>query len=105
VLFTQVVFIGHDAGHDQISSSRRTNRLLGLAVGNLLCGVSFGWWVPQHNAHHAHPNEPGLDPDLGTGVLAFAFTTEASPPTTEALPPRTGVGRIVALRSGCSFPY
>jgi fatty acid desaturase len=89
VLFAQVVFVGHDAGHNQISSSRRTNRLLGLLAGNLLCGVGFGWWVPKHNAHHAHPNEPGFDPDLGTGILAFSFTPEAPRPT-------RGLGAVLA---------
>jgi fatty acid desaturase len=91
VLFTQVVFIGHDAGHGQISSSPRTNRLIGLVAGDLLCGVSFGWWVPKHSAHHAHPNQPGLDPDLGAGVLAFRFDRE------QALPDGS-LGRIVVRR-------
>jgi len=52
VVFTQVLFLGHDAGHQQIFKSRRANRIGGLAVGNLLTGLSFGWWVPKHNAHH-----------------------------------------------------
>jgi fatty acid desaturase len=64
VLFTQLGFIGHDAGHNQVYATRRSNRLLGLAAGNALIGLSFGWWVPKHNAHHAHPNEIGRDPDL-----------------------------------------
>lgn len=89
VVFTQVVFIGHDAGHMQISSSRRVNRLVGLAVGNLLTGVSFGWWVPKHNAHHAHPNQVGRDPDIGAGVLAFTFTADEARD-------RRGVARLLA---------
>jgi fatty acid desaturase len=68
MLFTQLGFIGHDAGHNQVFRSRRHNRMLGLAVGNVLTGLSFGWWVPKHNAHHAHPNEVGRDPDIGGGV-------------------------------------
>jgi len=68
VTFTQLGFIGHDAGHNQIFSTRRRNRLLGLAVGNALIGLSFGWWAPKHNAHHAHPNELGRDPDIGEGA-------------------------------------
>ena len=67
LMFTQLGFIGHDAGHNQVFCSRRRNRLLGLIVGNALIGLSFGWWVPKHNAHHAHPNEVGRDPDLGEG--------------------------------------
>jgi fatty acid desaturase len=67
VVFTQLGFIGHDAGHNQVFATRRRNRLLGLVVGNALIGLSFGWWVPKHNAHHDHPNEIGLDPDIGEG--------------------------------------
>src|SRR6202041_3747286 len=65
--FTQLGFLGHDAGHNQVFCARRRNRLLGLIVGNALIGLSFGWWGPKHNAHHAHPNEMGRDPDIGEG--------------------------------------
>jgi fatty acid desaturase len=68
MMFTQLGFIGHDAGHNQVFGTRRRNRLLGLTVGNALIGLSFGWWVPKHNAHHAHPNELGRDPDIGEGT-------------------------------------
>jgi fatty acid desaturase len=67
LMFTQLGFLGHDAGHNQVFHSRRRNRLLGLIVGNALIGLSFGWWVPKHNAHHDHPNEIGRDPDIGEG--------------------------------------
>ncbi len=69
LMFTQLGFIGHDAGHNQVFRTRRRNRLLGLIAGNVLIGLSFGWWVPKHNAHHAHPNEPGRDPDMGEGSV------------------------------------
>jgi fatty acid desaturase len=68
MIFTQLGFIGHDAGHNQVFGTRRRNRILGFIVGNVLIGLSFGWWVPKHNAHHAHPNEIGRDPDVGPGV-------------------------------------
>ncbi|HEY1699819.1 MAG TPA: acyl-CoA desaturase [Trebonia sp.] len=71
VLFTQLGFIGHDAGHNQVFRARRHNRLLGLLMGDVLIGLSFGWWVPKHNAHHAHPNEPGRDPDIGEGGVSL----------------------------------
>jgi fatty acid desaturase len=71
IMFTQLGFIGHDAGHNQVFGTRRRNRMLGLVVGNALIGLSFGWWVPKHNAHHAHPNELGRDPDIAdTAALA-----------------------------------
>jgi fatty acid desaturase len=68
MMFTQLGFIGHDAGHNQVFCARRRNRFLGLIVANALIGLSFGWWVPKHSAHHAHPNEMGRDPDIGEGV-------------------------------------
>jgi fatty acid desaturase len=64
VMFTRLGFICHDAGHQEVFRARRANRLLGLSVGNGLIGLSFGWWVSKHNAHHARPNEIGRDPDL-----------------------------------------
>ncbi|MGA2931804.1 MAG: acyl-CoA desaturase [Acidimicrobiales bacterium] len=69
LVFTQLGFVGHDAGHQEVFRSRRANRLLGFAVGNVLIGMSFGWWVPKHSAHHAHPNEIGRDPDIGDGPV------------------------------------
>ncbi len=78
VLFTQVVFLGHDAGHQEIVRSARVNRLIGLTVGNALTGLSIGWWVPKHNAHHAHPNEVGRDPDIGAGLIAFGVTASSA---------------------------
>jgi fatty acid desaturase len=71
LVFAQTVFLGHDAGHQQICATPHGNWLVGLGVGNLLTGMSFGWWVPKHNAHHAHPNQVDRDPDIGPGVVAF----------------------------------
>jgi fatty acid desaturase len=76
ILSTQLGFLGHDAGHRQIFASRRANRLLGLVIGNGLIGLSFGWWVPKHNAHHAHPNEIDRDPDIGIGFVRAPRTQE-----------------------------
>ena len=74
---TQVVFFGHDAGHHQISDGRRGNRAVGLVAGNLLTGLSFGWWQPKHGAHHAHPNQIDRDPDIGPGAVAFTAMVAA----------------------------
>jgi fatty acid desaturase len=71
IVFTQVAFVGHDAGHRQIAGSRRVNDALGLLHGNLLVGLSYGWWVTKHNRHHANPNHEGHDPDIASGVIAF----------------------------------
>jgi fatty acid desaturase len=71
VVYTQVAFVGHDAGHKQIFRGRRANYLLGVAVGNLGIGLSYGWWIDKHNRHHAHPNQLGKDPDVEPGALVF----------------------------------
>jgi fatty acid desaturase len=71
VVFTQIGFIGHDAGHRQIFRSKRANYLVGLIHGNLAIGLSYGWWVDKHNRHHAHPNQEDKDPDIDIGALAF----------------------------------
>ena len=71
VMFTQTGFIGHDAGHRQISGSKRADGMIGRIHGNLLIGLSYGWWVSKHNRHHAHPNQIGRDPDIGGRAIAF----------------------------------
>ena len=71
VIFTQIGFLGHDAGHRQIFGSRRASYVLGVLLGNLGIGLSYGWWVGKHNRHHAHPNTEGADPDIAVGALAF----------------------------------
>lgn len=72
LIATQLGFVGHDAGHAQVCRTRRGNRVVGLLVGDALIGLSFGWWVPKHSSHHAHPNEVGVDPDVGPGVPSGA---------------------------------
>ncbi len=91
---TQAVFIGHDAGHHQIFATRRANRAAGLLIGNLLNGLSFGWWVPKHGAHHAHPNTEHQDPDIAGGVVAFTAAHARS---------RSGVAAWVARHQGALF--
>ncbi|WP_280264396.1 fatty acid desaturase family protein [Nocardia abscessus] len=71
VVFAQIAFLGHDAGHRQIFGSRRANYLFGVLFGNLGIGVSIGWWTSNHNRHHAHPNTEGADPDV-MGVLVHS---------------------------------
>jgi fatty acid desaturase len=78
VVFTQLAFVGHDAGHRQIFRSRRANDRIGLVHATLLVGVSFGWWVPKHNDHHSNPNHEDLDPDIGIAVLAFTADQASS---------------------------
>ena len=71
VIATQLGFLGHDVGHLQVTRSSARSRVLGLLNGNLLGGLSYGWWVTKHNAHHAHPNDLERDPDVRAGALVF----------------------------------
>ncbi len=71
VVFAQIGFLGHDAGHQQVYASRRANDLLGLVCANALIGLSYGWWIDKHNRHHAHPNHVDRDPDIGGVGIAF----------------------------------
>ena len=86
VVFAQIGFIGHDAGHGQIRTGARANALIGVIHANALVGLSYGWWNEKHNRHHAHPNEPGSDPDVDAGALAF---------TVQAAAGRRGLGRAL----------
>ena len=69
--FTQIAFLGHDAGHRQMFRTRRASSTAGVLLGNLGLGLSYGWWAGKHNRHHAHPNTEDADPDIDISVLAF----------------------------------
>ena len=94
VVVTQLAFVGHDAGHRQLFRSRRANDLVGLVHANLLVGISFGWWVPKHNAHHSNPNHEDLDPDISITALAF---------TADQASAKRGLVRLVARHQGWLF--
>jgi fatty acid desaturase len=95
LLSTQVAFLGHDGGHQQIAASRTGNTVVGLIAGNLLTGLSVGWWADKHNRHHANPNKEGSDPDIGEGVLVFTTAHAAA---------RTGrLARLIAANQAALF--
>ena len=70
-VLTQSGFIGHDAGHKQISKAPLKNYLIGL-LNNLLLGASYLWWVDTHNKHHSKPNQVSHDPAIDYSVIAFS---------------------------------
>ncbi|WP_326566951.1 acyl-CoA desaturase [Amycolatopsis rhabdoformis] len=70
MMFAQLAFIGHDAGHKQIFSGRKANDATGLVHGGLT-GLSYGWWIATHARHHANPNHEDEDPDVDIAALAF----------------------------------
>lgn len=70
IVFAQLAFIGHDAGHKQIFRTRKPNNVIGTSHGGLV-GMSYDWWISGHNRHHANPNHEEHDPDLDISALAF----------------------------------
>jgi len=94
VVFTQMAFVGHDAGHRQILRTRRANDRVGLVHANLLLGFSYGWWVGKHNRHHANPNNVEEDPDVVIGAVAF---------TTDQALAKRGLLRVIARHQAWLF--
>jgi len=72
VMFAQLSFIGHDAGHKQIFRNGRANDVIGFWHGGMV-GLSYASWIDQHTRHHANPNHEDDDPDIH--IPAIAFTT------------------------------
>jgi fatty acid desaturase len=67
----QLGFQLHDAAHRQMFERAWLNRWVGLLTGNLLLGMSYGWWYEKHNRHHARPNDTDDDPDLKSPALIY----------------------------------
>lgn len=64
MFWQQMAFIGHDLGHNSVTHDRISDSYLGLFVGNLMTGVSIGWWKQSHNLHHLVTNSCDYDPDI-----------------------------------------
>ncbi|KAI8332282.1 delta-6 fatty acid desaturase [Chlamydoabsidia padenii] len=64
VLWHQLVFTAHDAGHNEITGRVKNDHLIGLAIANFCGGLSIGWWKDNHHVHHLMTNDPEHDPDI-----------------------------------------
>ena len=71
LVFGQIGYIGHDAGHLAICQSARGNRLVGYAASALI-NVSSSWWIDTHNQHHRTPNNLDEDPHTLIPILVFS---------------------------------
>jgi fatty acid desaturase len=80
-VFVQIGLLAHDAAHQQIVGAGKRNDLAGLVLGNLLLGVSRGWWRDNHDAHHAHPNDLNEDPNLQIYLLGCTPEQALTRPT------------------------
>ena len=94
LVFAQLGFLGHDAGHQQIFRAKKWNDRMGMLISNLGVGLSYGWWVDKHNRHHRNPNEVGLDPDVQRNVLAWTPRQASS---------QRGVLRVIARHQAVAF--
>jgi fatty acid desaturase len=70
--FAQTALVAHDLAHRQVFRTRRPTEILGILVGNLGIGMSYGWWMDKHTRHHANPNHEDLDPDVKAEVLVWS---------------------------------
>jgi fatty acid desaturase len=71
-VFTQIAFMGHDAGHRQMFQSAWKTEVFGLLC-SLLTAISYSWWTEKHNQHHRHPNDLERDPDVRLRFLVFSL--------------------------------
>lgn len=94
VLFTQTAFLAHDGAHRQIFASGPKNEWASRILGNLVVGLSYGWWMRKHTRHHANPNKVDADEDIRPSVLLF---------TPEDVERRTGLKRWLTARQGWLF--
>jgi delta8-fatty-acid desaturase len=58
LFWQQIMFTAHDAGHCGITHNYVIDSLIGIFIGNFVCGLSIGWWKSSHNVHHFVTNDP-----------------------------------------------
>src|SRR5690606_12031773 len=91
VMFTQTAYLSHDGAHRQIFWSGKRNEWFSRIVGNLVVGLSYGWWMIKHSRHHSNPNTVGKDDDIAPGALIY---------TPEDRAERTGIAGAFARHQG-----
>ena len=64
MLWHQLVFTVHDAGHMGITHDFQTDTVIGIIIADFIGGLSLGWWKRNHNVHHIVTNSPEHDPDI-----------------------------------------
>jgi fatty acid desaturase len=77
ILFTQSAFLAHDSAHKQVFTSGKHNEWFSRIVGNVVVGLSYGWWMNKHSKHHANPNKMGKDGDIDSGAIVFTAQAAA----------------------------
>ncbi|KIR54283.1 delta8-fatty-acid desaturase [Cryptococcus gattii Ru294] len=64
LLFHQLAFLVHDAGHTEVTGIWWWDRVIGMTVASWIGGLSCGWWCDNHDIHHLVTNHPEHDPDI-----------------------------------------
>jgi fatty acid desaturase len=67
VLSTEIAFLGHDLGHQQVARTRRSSYLLGVLHGNLAVELSMGWWLDKHTPTTSAVRRPTKAPSSTAG--------------------------------------
>lgn len=63
-VWIQSGWIGHDSAHCGLVGHKKIDRIIQLAAGNCMSGISIAWWKRNHNSHHIACNSLDHDPDL-----------------------------------------
>ncbi|WFD31561.1 sphingolipid 8-(E)-desaturase [Malassezia sp. CBS 17886] len=64
IVWHQMAFTAHDAGHSGISHMYWLDRFIGVLVASYVGGLSLLWWCDSHDIHHLVTNHPEHDPDI-----------------------------------------
>ncbi|MGL5911057.1 MAG: acyl-CoA desaturase, partial [Phycicoccus sp.] len=94
VCTAQVGLLAHDVAHRQVFPDRTRSDAAGLLLGNVLMGMSYGWWMDKHTRHHAHPNHVDRDPDVAPDLLVWSAEQAES---------SRGLARVVGRWQGVLF--
>ena len=70
-VYAQIAMLMHDAGHMQIFTRARGNKVVGQLCA-LVLGGSIESWTYLHNLHHAHPNREDSDPDIAIPFFVYS---------------------------------
>jgi fatty acid desaturase len=96
VVFAQTALLAHDLAHRQVFRTRRPTELVGMVVGDLAIGMSYGWWMDKHTRHHANPNHEELDPDVTPQILTWSQRQARA---------SVGVTRFMSRYQGRVYPF
>lgn len=64
LLWHQLVFTVHDAGHMGITHNFHIDTCIGILISDFIGGLSVCWWKRNHNVHHIVTNSAEHDPDI-----------------------------------------